>query len=520
MIGTTYDDNEDDTIYGFSPIKKPKYIKESPQKSNKSIAFSVPRFNSHMMASAKKEIRNDDTIIAIINLVVSGLSFIQHAIFFNNNYVSTDFCNYIREFILILSISSNLWIIRRYQIKLIMLLIRYKVSSKDTIFSVGLYKPMLFEMFLALLVIPPYVDYTFAVNMLGFTITYSISAIFTFISMLKLYVFTRLFGHYTEYTQEKAENICSKHSVTANAYFALKCTIQESPFVGIVMFFFLMSMISSLTLQLSEQPQRYPFGAVSPSSSTLSEIYDCLWVIFFTTTTIGYGNLYPFTHTGRGACIIACILGNMYLGLLVVTMNNKLKHDDSQNLSYAWVSRMYIKQDIRKHAKNAIRKAATLYLLNKKWNGKAISPIKPNGKVVYKRVVVKNDMARLSNQQYFKKVCLYRELRNSLESLKGAISQARTIGQSDFDIIHNFEDVIRIEFPAIQKKIKGKVNTKHLNAAEEFSNSCKPLEAKAASIKEFSKALRRRLAHKLRRKTSVNNVPININRGSVRKLTN
>ena len=516
-----YDDFDNDTIFAFSIDKKSAYLETSPRKKNsKSTSYSVPKYNPHMMESAKKELRNDDTIIAAINLIVCFLTFLQHNLYFDNNMVSTDFTNYLRLLNLVLSLSSILWIVRRYEIKLIMLVIRYRVSIHDTIFSIGLYKLMLIEILLALLTIPPYLDFTFNVSMLGFTITYSMSTVFTFLSMVKLYVLVRLFGHYTEYTQTKAETICSKHAVTANSFFALKCYVQDSPFLGISMSFFGMSLISALAMKLCEEPQRTLFGQTTPSGSLLNSLWDNLWVIFYTTTTIGYGNIYPFTHFGRACCILACILGNMYLGMLVVTIHGRMGHDPGQNLSYAWISRNYIKKDIRKYARIAIRKAATLYLLSKRWGGRCVSPIRPNGLVVCRGVVVRNDMMFLSKTQYLKKVAIYRDLRNNLGNLKDGVSKAREIGQSDFDVIRNFEDVVRVEFPIIIRRVKNKIPKTAVNAAENLGKACRPLETKVTVARDFTRALHRKLAHTIKRQSlNPSSSPL-MARGSVRSLTN
>lgn len=516
-----YEDNDDDTIFAFSPDKKVHHSTEvsSPMKT-KSSAYSVPKHNPYMMDSAKKELRNDDTIIAAINIIVCGLSFLQHNLFFENGYTSTDFISYLRIIILVLSMSSILWIVRRYEIKLIMLLIRYQVSIYDNIFTIGLYKPMLFEIFLTVLVIPPYIDYAFDISMLGFTMSYSMSAVFTFFSMVKLYVIVRLFGHYTEYTQAKAETICSKHGILANAFFALKCYVQDSPFTGIGMFFFGMSLFSSIALKLCEEPSRKYFGQDDITESSLSALWDNLWAIFYTTTTIGYGNIYPYTHLGRGICIVACILGNMYLGMLVVTIHQRMGHDPDQNLSYAWISRIYIKKDIEKHARLAIRKAVTLYMLSKKWGGRVISPVKPNGAVNCKGVLVRNDMNFLSNSQYLKKVALYRDLREHLNTLRELSREAREIGQNDFDVIKNFEDVVRIEFPIIIKKIKNKIAKNAVGTSEELAKACKPCDLKSHTIREFTKNLKRKLGHMLRRKTVIPNGQVGNLRNSGRALTN
>ena len=495
-----YDD--DDTVFAFSLDKKNIHIytnDDSPRRRSKSSAYTVPKYNSNMMEASKKELRNDDTVLALINIIICALSFTQHNIYFEMDYKSTEFVIYIRVLMLILSLSSILWVVRRYQIKLILMLIKYQISVRDTLFSTGLYKKMFLEIAATFLVIPPYIDSTFKVEMLGFKVEYSLSAIFTFLSMVRLYVIIRLFGHYSEYTQEKSEAICGKHAVPADAYFALKCYLQDSPFVGIGGFFFLMSLFSSLAMKLCEEPQLIKeTGEVS--DSTLEKLWDNMWVIFYTTTTIGYGNLYPVTHLGRAICILACILGNMYLGMLVVSINQKMELDEGQNLSYSWISRKYFRQDVKKNATVAIRKFMTLCLLSKKWP-KTISMVKPCGLVTFRGVLMRNDLVMLDKEQYRTKLRVFREMRDALDSLRDLAIQSREVGSSEIDIISNFENAVRIDFPKVSKKIKGKVVKTDIEASDGFNKSCKPAELKALQIKEFSKMFKRKVSHAIRRKT-------------------
>ena len=63
---------------------------------------------------------------------------------------------------------------------------------------------------------------------------------------------------------------------------------------------------------------------------------------------------------------MACIFGNMYLGMLVVAIHQKMNHSDEENLAYAWICRHYMKEDIKKYAARVIQNAVRLYLLSKK----------------------------------------------------------------------------------------------------------------------------------------------------------
>lgn len=512
-----------ETAFGYTSIEKDKKFlfatEDSPTRRRKGSVYIVPKSNQNMLDSFKSELVNDDTVLSLINIIVCAVSIIQHNMFFENGYKFNEFITNLRVIILALSLSSILWIIRRYQVILTMKLGNYQASLSDNFISTGLLKPMALEIFLAFIVSYPSIDFTFSVEMLGFTVKYSLSAVLTFVSMLRLYVLLRLFGHYSEYTQLKALTISKKHSVEANSYFALKCLIQDAPFMAIAVFFTAMSTFAATAMMLCEEPDRESGGEVL--ESTLKAFWDNLWVIFYTTTTVGYGNIYPMTHFGRGICIMACILGNMYLGMLVVSIHNKMELDEGQSLSYAWISRKYISKDKKKFAEISIRKAASLYLLSKKWRSRTVSRIKPNGIVEFKGKVLKNDLYSLDEEKFKIKLRIYRELREALDRFKELSRRSREVGRSEVDILYDFEDSIRVEFPKIVKTIKGKMKKDDVEVSEKLVNSFRPLEENLVKVKDFSKILKKKVTHALRRKTTqiMKSVEENI-RSSNRSLTN
>lgn len=40
-----------------------------------------------------------------------------------------------------------------------------------------------------------------------------------------------------------------------------------------------------------------------------------------TLLTVGFGDGYPYTHIGRGICIVLAILGTVFIGILVAVFN-------------------------------------------------------------------------------------------------------------------------------------------------------------------------------------------------------
>lgn len=309
-----------------------------------------------------------------------------------------------------------------------------------------------------------------------------------------MYLLLRLFGHYSFYTQNKAERICEINGEKASSLFALRSFIEESPYVGIVMMFMILSFYWATLLRLAERGDRiYPDEPNQPTISRLVTLADNLWVIFVTTTTIGYGDIYPITHLGRLIAIIACVVGNVYLGMLVVSLRKELELDKEQHLGYCWISRRYIQEEIKKASLSAIRKAFTLYMLNLKWGCPIISPIKPNPRVVYKGIEIPNDQKFLSSSRYNTKFRIYREMKSKLHQMKMLVKKSREIGESDNDIIKSLGDTVSVDFYDIEGKLKSVVNENRLLEMSNNISLQREIENKSNKIRDVSKLMKRKL---------------------------
>jgi hypothetical protein len=163
----------------------------------------------------------------------------------------------------------------------------------------------------------------------------------------------------------------------------------------------------------------------------------------------------------------------------------------------------------------------TLYFLSLKWKSKTICRIKPNGIVIYKKKVLKNDLHSLTNEQFTIKLRIYRELRKAITSFKDLRRASRDAGKSEIDILYEFEDAVRIDFPKLVKGIKRKVSREDVEISESFAKSVEPLALKSFQVKDFSKLVKKKVSHALRRRTTIMmNTNIENVRSSNRSLTN
>lgn len=81
----------------------------------------------------------------------------------------------------------------------------------------------------------------------------------------------------------------------------------------------LSSVLFGLVLRIYERA--YP-------DSAYEFIWNGFWTFVVTTTTIGYGEIYPKSHLGRFIAMISCILGMCMISLLVISFANFIEFEN------------------------------------------------------------------------------------------------------------------------------------------------------------------------------------------------
>lgn len=106
-----------------------------------------------------------------------------------------------------------------------------------------------------------------------------------------------------------------------------------------------------LTTQLFERVEGYldqddydPFRDASNS----------MWCVILGMTTVGYGDLMPFTHMGRMFVILACFAGSFILTLMTVTVSIRINHNENQLQAFNFIKNFERKRNLRIRAANVI----------------------------------------------------------------------------------------------------------------------------------------------------------------------
>lgn len=96
------------------------------------------------------------------------------------------------------------------------------------------------------------------------------------------------------------------------------------------------------------------------NSVDMRDYGSAIWLIIITSTTVGYGDIYPHTVGGQICCVITAFWGTFIVSLLVLVVANIFELSDDEKKAIA-----FIRQS--RTAATSINKAFKFYMAKKKY---------------------------------------------------------------------------------------------------------------------------------------------------------
>jgi hypothetical protein len=225
------------------------------------------------------------------------------------------------------------------------------------------FRYMLIEVAYVLIHCPPGLDTTFKVEQLNGTLVLSADALLTCLMLLRVFLIPRVMQHYSRFANEHSRRICEEVGCQPGVLFVLKALFKEKPYTTIAGVMTLSIFVLGLATRTFERPY-------TPSSSGANLDYDyiwnALWLIVLTMTTVGYGDFFPQTHMGRLVVIFACFWGVFILSIMVVTLNETSKFSKNENKAYEILERLRAKDTCMNAAQHVVMNLMRLNVLKKK----------------------------------------------------------------------------------------------------------------------------------------------------------
>mmetsp|Transcript_13139 Transcript_13139/g.14482 ORF Transcript_13139/g.14482 Transcript_13139/m.14482 type:complete len:461 (-) Transcript_13139:248-1630(-) len=338
----------------------------------------------------QRKMKKVDKIAATLGVIGSVLAFLESETYFDkhdeynpdtyetttkfNGYRETELTLVLRIFITLSTIILLIFVYRHYVLYLKFLKAKQKVDATDTLQTAGLLWPMIGELTFCSIHLPPRVNYEFNWEQQAKTIEYSFDSLVAAIMLFRLYLVWRLFSLYSSWADDRAEAICNKHLCEGGVNFAIKAELKERPYTIVGTVLLASIFIFGFAIRNSELPY------MEESGQDWSYIWNGMWCIIITMTTVGFGDFYPMTYVGRIVGIVACFWGTFLVSLMVVSLTISSEFTAQEKKAYELIKKKEDETILKKNAVNAIKAAIglRLFLKNNRSASERMKAIKIN----------------------------------------------------------------------------------------------------------------------------------------------
>jgi potassium intermediate/small conductance calcium-activated channel subfamily N protein 2 len=282
-----------------------------------------------------------------------------------------------------------------------------KYTKYDNFTSTGLWKSLLFEIVMAAIAPMPFFDgmkYTEYVAGFDFTIEYEWNDLLLYFSCTRLYMNFKMILYLTQFMNPRAQRVCLLNNCTADTMFAIKGLFKQKPYQILYGSLVISTVLFGFQLRLFERQ------ISEASGQDFGDMYNCMWNVIITLTSVGYGELYPKTFWGRIVGVSIAFWGVFITSFFVVTVTNMLNFTGPEEKSYQLLLRLYYKLELKRKAVGVLQCA---YIHR---NAKADHP---------------------DNEAYI--LSKFRNFRSEMLSFQQTVKivQSLNVGDSHFDIMQN-----------------------------------------------------------------------------------
>ena len=195
---------------------------------------------------------------------------------------------------------------------------------------------------------PPFLDWEFSIKQLGDHLVISLNAIVSILMMLKVYLLLRLFSWVTKWMNDKSITLCHQNQCSGGTLFSLKALFKQRPYLVLVLCFLLSVSMFGYAIRTFERPL-YTDEPLEGDTDwqDYAYVWNGMWLAVLIMSTVGYGEIFPRTHSGRFITVFSSFFGLFLVSLMLITMTLSSEFSRPEKQAYDILYRLQIKKKIR-----------------------------------------------------------------------------------------------------------------------------------------------------------------------------
>jgi len=188
-------------------------------------------------------------------------------------------------------------------------------------------------------------------------LVYRVNDILVVFIFLRAYFIMKHILSLSIYKTSRASRICRMFGEKIRDIFAIRSFFQDNPVTFLLSLYIFWILYFSYSLRITER-----IFIVPPIAKQLKIFYpnfngisNCLWCIFITMMTVGFGDYYPITILGKVIIYLAAFIGVILNSLVTVAFFKSLEFSTNENKVYILLERLRIGHKIEEMNKEIVK---------------------------------------------------------------------------------------------------------------------------------------------------------------------
>ena len=302
-----------------------KYIAERTTKLKSKL--SIPMHANSILPKAslknlKKLQRKNSFYSLILSLIVIIFSFYENERYYSLDSTATTEINIIR-FTIVTFVFVHIGLIYRYYKRKLQIKILYReVSLHTTLIQSPCYlRYFLGEVFISMVFTPPFLSFTISFTQLSIPFKLNVSDILFIFAFLRIYQLAKFLFEYSIHNSIQAKFYTDLQYIKNPYKFSIKSIIKENPILYLIFVFGISTVLLGILLRIYER---------SMPDSRFAYIWNGIWLISVTQSTIGYGDIVPDSHLGRIICVYASFFGTFMYSYMIMYVKNLFNFKENE----------------------------------------------------------------------------------------------------------------------------------------------------------------------------------------------
>ena len=253
-----------------------------------------------------------------------------------------------------------------YKLYILLLQKEHLLYTTDGLLNTGLYKSLLFEVFINLVSPLPFLYktqyYELYLGQHSNLKSYVNVPIFWICFIIRLYHLYRVILENSHFMKPRSFRLCYLFGMKWNQMYALRWMFRVYGVHIVVSFYILSTLIFGYMFRIVE----YPLSKIN-SDLTPYTMRNSLFFTIVTMTTVGYGDMTPHTETGQIIGLFWAFFGIWCTAFLVIAFYLSLTFSKAESFSYEMLENLEKTEDIKTKALNHI---LSFYILFKRKNNR------------------------------------------------------------------------------------------------------------------------------------------------------